>query len=519
MKSKKPPLMIFLLLLVVGVHAQTPRQRGTARRSAPRSVAAQPTPEPSALPASPALPGQPETPIPIVTVNGQTITTADIDQSVRGEVDKLSGKIAAAPKQVLELQINTILLEVEAKKRHTTSQQLYDAEVTKRITEPTTAEISAFIAQNRTQLDQTDDLNARVTAYMRADREAKLSDDLVRRLRTTNSIVAGVDINTANLSPNAVLATVAGQPITAGSLGERLKPVIYKMRASAYEMQKEAAEQTIDNILLLAEANRRNIGPEEIVRAEVSQKVHTPTEAEVSKFFSENRERIKGDLDAVRNQLAIYLQEEDQHRLQRAMSERLRKGVDIRWLISAPVPPIQLVSTDDDPSRGAPNTPATVVEFTDFQCPACAAMHPVLEEVLKSYGDKVRFVVRDFPLNIHANARKAAEAANAANAQGKFFEYTALLFKRQNALDVPSLKKYASDLGLDRVRFDAALDGGTYAAEVKHDIDDGEFYGVDSTPAIFVNGIALREMSIGALRALIDRGLAGANSSSKVSAK
>jgi protein-disulfide isomerase len=118
---------------------------------------------------------------------------------------------------------------------------------------------------------------------------------------------------------------------------------------------------------------------------------------------------------------------------------------------------------------------------------------------------------------MHANARKAAEAANAANAQGKFFEYTTLLFKRQNALDLASLKKYASELGLDRARFDAALDSGKYAAEVKHDIDDGQLYGVDSTPAIFVNGIALTEMSIEALRALIDRGLA--NSAPKVSAK
>jgi protein-disulfide isomerase len=137
-------------------------------------------------------------------------------------------------------------------------------------------------------------------------------------------------------------------------------------------------------------------------------------------------------------------------------------------------------------------------------------MHPVLEEVLKTYGSKVRFVVRDYPLEMHANARKAAEAANAANAQGKFFEYVAILFKHQDALDVPSLKKYASEIGLDRARFDAALDGGKYAAEVKHDIDDGDIYGVNSTPTIFVNGVAINALSAEALRAAIDRGLARA---------
>ncbi|HEX5883140.1 MAG TPA: thioredoxin domain-containing protein, partial [Pyrinomonadaceae bacterium] len=170
-----------------------------------------------------------------------------------------------------------------------------------------------------------------------------------------------------------------------------------------------------------------------------------------------------------------------------------------------PTPPIQNISVDDDPSRGDVNAPVTIVEFTDYQCPACAAMHPVLDEVTKSYGAKVRFVVRDFPLNQHENARKAAEAANAAHAQGKFFEYIALLFKNQKALDVPSLKKYATEIGLDRARFDAALDRGLYATEVKKDIEDGEMYGVGSTPTIFINGIQLRTLSAEALREAIDR--------------
>jgi protein-disulfide isomerase len=260
-------------------------------------------------------------------------------------------------------------------------------------------------------------------------------------------------------------------------------------------------------MLLIAEANRRNVPPEEIVRTEISEKSHPPTEAEVARFYADNKTRIGKDLDSVRNQLAEYLQEQGRQRLERTMSDTLRKGAQIRLLISEPQPPTQIISTDDDPSRGVATAPVTVVEFTDFQCPSCAAMHPVLEEVLKSYGNKVRLVVRDFPLAMHANARKAAEAANAAHAQGKFFEYAALLFKRQDALDVPSLKKYASELGLDSARFDAALDGGTFAAEVRHDIADGEVYGIDSTPTIFVNGVLLKTLSAEGLRAAIDRAL------------
>ena len=140
-------------------------------------------------------------------------------------------------------------------------------------------------------------------------------------------------------------------------------------------------------------------------------------------------------------------------------------------------------------------------------------MHPVLEEVLKSYGNKVRFVVRDFPLDQHENARKAAEAANAAHAQGKFFEYAALLFKNQKALEVASLKKYASDFGLNRARFDAELDRGVYAAEVKKDLEDGEIYGIGSTPTIFINGVQLRILNAEGLREAIDRAAANVTKS------
>jgi protein-disulfide isomerase len=305
-----------------------------------------------------------------------------------------------------------------------------------------------------------------------------------------------------------VLATVAGKTITASMIDERLRPMAYKLRLNTYLLEKEALDRTIYNLLLLAEANRRNIAPEELVRAEISEKTHQPTETEISKFYTDNQSSITGGLDSVRSQIVSYLQDQEQQKLESALAERLRKQANIRMLLAAPLPLVQAISVDDDPSRGEADALVTIVEFTDFQCPSCAAMQPIIDEVLKSYDKKVRFVVRDFPLLAHANARKAAEAANAANAQGKFFEYAVVLFKHQDALDIPSLKKYASDLGLNRSLFDAALDSGKYAAEIRHDIDDGEKYGVEGTPTIFVNGVVLTELSAEGLRAAIDTALA-----------
>ena len=102
---------------------------------------------------------------------------------------------------------------------------------------------------------------------------------------------------------------------------------------------------------------------------------------------------------------------------------------------------------------------------------------------------------------------RESEAAIAADAQGKFFEYIATLFKNQTALDLTSLKKYAGDLSLDRALFDAALDSGRYAERVNRDIDEAEAYGVEGTPTIFINGIILRDLSAEGLRAAIDRAL------------
>lgn len=506
---------IFALLFVIAVTAaaQTPRRRGTGRPSPKPAVTQPPTtaPQPAATPAQVAAP---KPPVLLAIVNGQNLTTADIDPRARQLADTLDQRIADTRNQILEMEINTLLLASEANRRRQTPQQFYDFEVTRKIADPSAAEITKFMAENRVEVGPADAAAARqqVIEYLRSEREAAISAALVKRLRTTTPVVKGAPLTGANQPASTVLATVRGVAITAGTINERLKPIVYNLRISTYRPQREALDQTIDDMLLLAEANRRGVGPEEIVRTEISDKLRPPTEDEIAKFYNDNKASFKGDLNSARNQIAAYLQEQNRFRLDAALSTLLRKGANIRILLSEPAAPAQAVSVDDDPSRGPATAAVTIVEFTDFQCPSCAAMHPVLEEVLKTYGTKVRFVVRDFPLAMHADARKAAEAANAAHAQGKFFEYATLLFKNQKALGVPSLKKYATELGLDRVRFDAALDSGKFAAEVKHDIAQGELYGVGVTPTIFINGVMLTELTSDALRAAIDRALAAAGS-------
>ena len=157
--------------------------------------------------------------------------------------------------------------------------------------------------------------------------------------------------------------------------------------------------------------------------------------------------------------------------------------------------------------RGPEDAVVTLVEFGDYQCPSCASMQPIIDRLLKEFGDKARLVARDFPLRQHAYAIKAAEAAEAAREQGKYWEYTALLYGNQAALSIEDLKKYASQLGLDRQIFDQALDSGKFADRVQRDMEDGLKVGVNSTPAFYINGKQVPSNTYEALKQALEAAL------------
>lgn len=139
-------------------------------------------------------------------------------------------------------------------------------------------------------------------------------------------------------------------------------------------------------------------------------------------------------------------------------------------------------------ARGPANASVTIIEYSDFQCPACGVVEPVIEQVLATYPAKVRLVYKDYPLSMHTFAQKASEAAECAGAQGKYWEMHDKLFVNQDALDILDLKTYAAGLGLDTARFDGCLDSDMMASDVAADLQDGKAAGVTATPTFFVNG-------------------------------
>ncbi|HLD19668.1 MAG TPA: DsbA family protein [Patescibacteria group bacterium] len=146
---------------------------------------------------------------------------------------------------------------------------------------------------------------------------------------------------------------------------------------------------------------------------------------------------------------------------------------------------------------GANSTASIVVkEFSDFQCPACGAAHPMVKNILAEFNNDIRFELYHFPLiSIHPYAFDAALSAECANDQGKFWDMANTLFENQTSLLPTDLKVYAENIGLDQVKFNACLDSRAHRDRVNDDIKQGNALGVDSTPTFFLNGQKVADWS------------------------
>lgn len=160
---------------------------------------------------------------------------------------------------------------------------------------------------------------------------------------------------------------------------------------------------------------------------------------------------------------------------------------------SQPVDGSKLLRTDSQ-ILGKADAPNTLVEFGDYQCPACGAAHPILKEMVNGANkDKIRIVFRNFPLSQHKNAYPSAQAAEAAAKQGKFAEMHDKLYETQNSWSAEADPKstfiqYAKDLGLDVKKFESDYDDPILKERIKIDTKDGNDLGVNSTPTFYLNG-------------------------------
>ena len=174
------------------------------------------------------------------------------------------------------------------------------------------------------------------------------------------------------------------------------------------------------------------------------------------------------------------------------MIARLPAPVRARQLVGTAEDLVDLsddVDPDRDHIRGSESAPVTLVEYGDYECPYCGQAEVVIRELLDSFGDDLRYVWRHLPLNdVHPNAQMAAEAAEAAAAQGAFWEMHDKLLDHQDELTPPDLGRYAEELGLDVERFWDELRRREHAPRVAEDVASADASGVAGTPTFFING-------------------------------
>jgi len=286
-----------------------------------------------------------------------------------------------------------------------------------------------------------------------------------------------------------ILAEVDGIAITAEEVEKPLASQLSKLEEQIYNLKLQRLEALINDRLLAKEAAKRKLTVPALLDAEVTAKVGLIMEQEIEKFYQDNKAQIKGEQAEVREQIRAYLQN------QRLAAKREEFLISLRAqakvVVHLKAPPIQRIEVSDQgaPFKGGEKAAVTIVEFSDFHCPFCRQVVSTLAQLESRYGEKIKLVFRDFPIeSLHPGAPKAHEAARCANEQGKFWPYHDKLFASPPSSSPEVFKGLAREIRLDAGTFETCLSSGKYQAAIKEDIADGNRIGVSGTPAFFING-------------------------------
>jgi protein-disulfide isomerase len=292
--------------------------------------------------------------------------------------------------------------------------------------------------------------------------------------------------------PNDVVATVGNISVTLAEVDQKAmqQPANQfgdsKLVLALYEARRNAIDDIAGEKLIDMEAKSRGATTADVIDKEITSKIQAVTEADVVAWYNANPSRVQGaPLEQLKTPIRNLLTQQRSAVAYESFVEQLKLKTPVRIALE---PPRQKIDTAGSPAQGPANAPVELVEFSDFQCPFCYRAHPTVKQVLNTYGSKVRFVYRNYPLPNHPNARPAAEAAQCANEQGQFWPYHDRLFADQSKLGDDDLKASAAALGMDAAKFDACFDSHKYKARVDADLKAGNEAGVNGTPAFFING-------------------------------
>jgi protein-disulfide isomerase len=289
------------------------------------------------------------------------------------------------------------------------------------------------------------------------------------------------------------IAEVDGISITRAEVDRSGGKALSALREQLYKYERQKLDEYIGATLLGREAKSKGVSVPTLLEQEVAGKVAPIADDEIESFYARNKDRLRVELDKVRDQIRDYLREQKHEARKSDYLKSLRAGAKIVSYLKAPAVFRADVSVAGAPVRGSEKAAVTIVKFEDFQCPFCKTVQPTFNQLLKRYDGKVRVIHKDLPLDaIHPQARQAAEAARCAGEQGKFWDYHDKLYASSPKLGVEEVKAVAKEVGLDAGLFDQCLTSGKSKAAVQKDYAEAAQLGLSGTPAFFING---REIS------------------------
>jgi protein-disulfide isomerase len=288
----------------------------------------------------------------------------------------------------------------------------------------------------------------------------------------------------------SVVARVGSQTITTTELESPLSTKIYKLQQEIYELKRERLDGLIDGLLLRQAAEQKGLTVQQYIDVQTSSGAAV-TDGEVEDFYRRNLSRWSnwnGTQEELRNRIRLYLQSQKDLDNLKTIAKPLREQFPVIVYLKEPPLPLSSVSIGNAPALGPSDAAVTIVEFSDYLCPACRAAHSTTRKIREAFAGKIRWVFKDYPLDRHPGARKLAEAAHCADEQGSFWQFQDLLFDAAETPDSVQLSQFAHELGLDADRFMQCYESGKNADKVSQNIEDARAGGVSSTPTFVING-------------------------------
>lgn len=304
------------------------------------------------------------------------------------------------------------------------------------------------------------------------------------------------------------VATIGTTPVTQDDLDRAIGAKLTRVLTDEYNIRRGVLEELITVKLIDAEAARRHVTADELLKTEVDDKIVQPNTADIEPVYEGVADRYAGmSKDQALEQIAEGMRRARTQSRKAEFVRDLRAAAGVQVFMQPPRADVKA----EGPSRGSAAAPVTIVEFSDFECPFCGRVVETVQKIEKAYGDKVRLVFRDYPLVIHRTAKRAAEGSHCAEEQGKFWEMHDKLFSKSGPIMDADLYRYAQQIQLDHDKFDACLTSGKYKDSWKTSADEGYRVGVQSTPTFFINGrLIVGAANFEAFSKVIDEELAGA---------